>query len=95
MQQIISSFDKQTSTNFPSGKHTCVDWKEDVEKLVEQFQSENHVSGRYHTSFPSFPRSHFKVLNLREFKSWIAEKVENFTKMNIYQHRGIWINNDE
>ena len=97
VQEIIRKFDCQINYNPPSGKHTSADWKEDVMKLVQQFQRENlfvYEDGRYHKAFPSFPRNYLKLLNIKDFKDYVYKKLKQYLAMNIYQHGGLSIENN-
>ena len=77
----------------PSGRHTPVDWVDDVNKLAEQFINADifaHVPGIfYHTHFPGFPKSCLSSIDLLAMKRWVYAKLEEFRNMNIYEFNDI------
>ena len=88
MQVIVENFDKQLGVKEPSGRHTQVDWEDDVRQLVEQFvraEIFTFIPGRNHSRFPGFPKSFLSTLDLLSFKKWIYKKLKEFREMNIYQ----------
>ena len=88
MQDIVENIDTQLGVKEPSGRHTAVNWEDDVRSLAEQFINAEIfkcVPGRSHSRFPGFPKSCLSSLDLLAFKRWIYEKLEEFDDYSIYE----------
>ena len=91
-QKIIANFDEVSYTNTPSGKHTVPDWKNDVVELAKQYTGANifkFIDGRFHSSFPDYPKSYLMRTDVAKIKSWMYDKLDQFKNLNVYQHRNI------
>ena len=92
LQTVVENIDAQLLVKEPSGRHTPVDWVDDVNKLAEQFINADifaYVPGRYHTQFPGFPKSCLSSIDLLAMKRWVYAKLEEFQNMNIYKFNDI------
>ena len=92
LQTVVDNIDVQLLVKEPSGRHTPVDWVDDVEKLAEQFINADifvYLPGRYHTQFPGFPKSCLSSVDLLAMKRWVYAKLEEFQNMNIYKFNDI------
>ena len=92
-QTVVENIDPQLLVKEPSGRHTPVDWVDDVNKLAEQFINADifaHVPGIfYHTHFPGFHKSCLSSIDLLAMKRWVYAKLEEFQNMNIYEFNNI------
>lgn len=98
MQKILEKIDAQISVKRPSGRHSSVDWSDDVKQLANQYKQADifgyHV-GRSHSRFPGFPKSFPATLNILSFKKWIYKKMSDFSKMNVYQQDDIYTHEED
>jgi hypothetical protein len=87
-EEIIKNFDRTTTVQRPSGKHSRISTECDIKILVEHVCSAEvfkSIPGRCHSAFPDVSHNLLEKLNMDKLHQWMKSSLKTFGKKHFYK----------